>query len=224
MDEALAALESDAAVTVTKVPVFPWLRPLHVFQPAGGAPTKGFIFYPGGFVDPRGYAPAMRRIAEAGFLAAVVPMPFDMAVFGSARASRVMAKFPAVHTWAIGGHSLGGVFACKFAGSEAGSGLSGIVLWASYPSGTYSLAGSPLKALSIYGTSDGLTTLDEIESSHQDLPSDALFVGIQGGNHTQFGYYGDGQELQTGDNPASISRDEQAGQIVDATVNFLNTL
>ena len=44
-----------------------------VFTPAAGAPSAGFIFYPGGYVDWRAYAPAAREIARAGFLVAVAP-------------------------------------------------------------------------------------------------------------------------------------------------------
>jgi len=55
------------------------------------------------------------------------------------------------------------------------------------------------------------------------LPADTVFVPIQGGNHTQFGYYGNGTELQKGDNPADISRDAQQ-QIVDAMADFMGSL
>lgn len=224
MAEALAALESDAAVTVERLWIFPWLRPLYVFRPAGGTPQKGFIFYPGAKVDPRSYAPLMHGLAARGHLAAIVPMPFDFAVFGGRRARRVIHRFPDVASWAVGGHSLGGVFACAYARSRAGEALSGVVLWAAYPSSAFSLAGRGLAVLSVYGTSDGLTTVDKIDASVQDLPADAQFVPIQGGNHTQFGYYGSGTELQEGDNPAGISRDEQARQIVEATAAFLDDL
>ena len=47
-----------------------------------------------------------------------------------------------------------------------------------------------------------------------------LFVPIEGGDHAQFGWYGP----QSGDNPATISREEQQAQIVQATVDFLGSL
>jgi hypothetical protein len=52
------------------------------------------------------------------------------------------------------------------------------------------------------------------------LPTDATFVPIQGGDHAQFGWYGP----QPGDNPASISREIQQAQIVQATEDFLKSL
>jgi len=45
-------------------------------------------------------------------------------------------------------------------------------------------------------------------------------VVIKGGNHAQFGWYGP----QPGDGVATISREEQQAQIVEATVAFLATL
>jgi NAD(P)-dependent dehydrogenase (short-subunit alcohol dehydrogenase family) len=46
------------------------------------------------------------------------------------------------------------------------------------------------------------------------------WVAIQGGNHAQFGWYGD----QSGDNPATITREEQQAQIVQATADLLAQL
>ena len=52
------------------------------------------------------------------------------------------------------------------------------------------------------------------------LPAAAVFVPIDGGNHAQFGYYGD----QPGDNPATISRDEQQTQVIAATAALLEEI
>src|SRR5512135_3173361 len=65
---ALAALQSDSAVQVS---TNRWL----VFQPANGPATTGFVFYPGGKVDPRAYAPQAHAIAGQGFLVVIVPVP-----------------------------------------------------------------------------------------------------------------------------------------------------
>jgi hypothetical protein len=75
MPEALAALQSDSKVQVTSDR---WL----VFQPNGTQKQVGFIFYPGGRVDERSYAPMARALAEEGYLSIIVPMPLNLAVFG----------------------------------------------------------------------------------------------------------------------------------------------
>lgn len=223
--EALAALSSDETVTYAedRLPG-PFINPLYnLFVPVGTKPTKGFIIYPGGLVDPRAYAPIARAIAAEGFLAVIVHMPFDLAIFGMNRAELLTSKFESITTWVVGGHSLGGVAACGYAEDHADE-IEGVVLWASYPSETFRIEDKNLAVLSIYGTADGLTTLDKIETSRQHLPEGTRFVAIKGGNHTQFGWYGEKGALQKGDIEAAISHEEQQNQIILATIVFLESL
>lgn len=195
----------------------------YVFRPEQSEDTKkGFIFYPGGLVDPRAYAPLMRDIARQGYLSVIVSMPADLAVLGAERAADIIAMYPAVTGWAIGGHSLGGAMACRFARKHPDM-VKGVVLWASYPSATFSLAATSLPAISIFGTSDGFATPEKIEKSKKDLPPETQFIAITGGNHTQFGWYGNGKP-QHGDLPAGISRLLQQKIIVQNTVNFMERL
>jgi pimeloyl-ACP methyl ester carboxylesterase len=212
MPEALAALQSNSSVSVT---TGKWL----IFQPANVQTTTGFIFYPGGRVDYRAYAPAAKAIAEQGYLVVIVHVPLNLAVFMPGAAADVMAAYPGIQHWMVGGHSLGGSMAANFVHSHPGA-AEGLVLWASYPAGSDDLSLSRLKVLSITGTLDGLSTPAKIEASHALLPADTTFVAIQGADHAQFGWYG----AQPGDNPAAISREGQQAQIVQATVDFLKTL
>jgi len=225
LPEALEALESDNAVTVSTQLVWTALNSNYVFQPRVVAPSAGFVIYPGGLVDARAYAPTARAIAAQGFLVILVNMPFEIAFFGTNRAAGIMRAYADIEAWAIGGHSLGGVAACAYARDNPDA-VDGVVLWASYPSDTFSLADQDLPVISIYGTADGLTTLDEIEGSKQDLPPDTQFVAIDGGNHTFFGWYAgyQGGDLQQHDNPADITREQQQEQIVGATAAFLGRL
>jgi hypothetical protein len=52
------------------------------------------------------------------------------------------------------------------------------------------------------------------------MPPDTRWAPIEGGNHAQFGWYGE----QSGDNPATISREAQQAQVVDATLVVLEQL
>jgi hypothetical protein len=126
MPEALAALQSDELVQVSEDP---WLT----FTPVGEPPTCGFIFYPGGRVDPRSYAPAARAIAEAGFTTVITPMPFNLAVFAPDRADDVQAAHPEVGKWAIGGHSLGGAMAANYVFGRPDSAVQTIIFWGRLP-------------------------------------------------------------------------------------------
>lgn len=208
---ALAALESDAQVTVTQYADF------IAFEPTTMQPTTGFILYPGGRVDYRVYAPVLRQIAAQGFFVAVVKVPINLAFFDSNAAEAVIAQAPQIEHWAVGGHSLGGVAAASYASAHLDE-LAGLVLWASYPADD-SLTNATIEVLSLYGTND-MAGMEVFDRSRAQLPADAQFVSIPGGNHAQFGAYGP----QAGDNPADISAEEQWAQISAATSQFLESL
>jgi hypothetical protein len=208
MPEAIASLESDAQV---QVETDPWIT----FTPQDQAPSTGFIFYPGGLVEAEAYAPAAREIAENGYLVVITPMPLHLAVLNSGAAAEVMAAHPEIENWAIGGHSLGGSMAAAF--TDQNPDIDGLVFWAAYPADSNDLSAQEISVSSIYGTSDGLATPEKVLAAKPLLPADTTWVPIAGGNHAQFGWYG----VQDGDNPATISREEQQSQIVEATLALL---
>ena len=212
MPEALSALESDASVQVT---TDRWL----VFRPVRQEPQIGLILYPGGRVDPHSYAPSARAIAAGGYLVVIVPMPLNLAIFASGAAADVIAAYPEVSSWAIGGHSLGGAMAARFAFGHSDQ-VQGLVLWAAYPDSSNDLSDRTLPVTSIYGTLDGLATPEKIEASRVLLPGTTEWVAVEGGNHAQFGWYGP----QSGDNPATITREEQQREVVEATLRLLQSL
>lgn len=213
MPEALVALQSDEWVEVSDSR---WL----VFTPLSQTPDTAWIFYPGGRVDPRSYAPLARRVAEQGFLVVVPSMPLNLAVFAPETALDILQEYPAIKTWVIGGHSLGGAMAANFVKKHPDK-IQGLILLASYPAEGDSLRDVPsLKVLSIYASLDGLATPEKVLSSRPLLPEDTTWVEISGGNHAQFGWYG----VQSGDLPARISREQQQSQVVSAILEFLQHL
>lgn len=212
MPEAEAALQSDASVQVERSS---WIE----FVPVGVQPKTAFIFYPGGRVDPRSYAPAARQIAAEGYLVAVMPMPLNLAVFDQDRALRVIQAHPEITNWAIGGHSLGGAMAASFIGQRPDM-VSGLVLWAAYPPESTDLSALKLWVVSVYGSQDSVLSTDQLEETRLLLPRSTRWVQIAGGNHAQFGWYGD----QPGDAPASISRQQQQDAVVTATVELLQLI
>lgn len=211
MPEALTALESDGAVQVRNE------NGWYVFRPLDSQPTSGFIFYPGGLVDARAYAPQMHAIAEQGYLTVITPMPLNLAIFGLNQATDVIQAFPDIQYWALGGHSLGGAMAARFVQSNP-TAVQGLVFWASYPD--IDLSTFAIKAVSIYGSNDAVAQGAGIQNSDKLLPAGTPFIVIEGGNHSGFGWYG----LQPGDNEATISRADQMAQTVSATTDLLATL
>jgi hypothetical protein len=209
MPEALAALKSDSAVTVT---TGRWL----VFTPLNFTSKVGFIIYPGGRVDYRSYAPEAHAIAAEGYLAVIAPMAFNLAIFSQNAATDVINSYPQVKAWAIGGHSLGGVIAAQYCHDNLGK-VQGLVLWAAYLESGTDLSKSNLQVTTIHGTLDGVVSESQIQNSLKQLPPNTIKVDVVGGNHGQFGWYGN----QPGDNPAQTSREVQQGKIINATLDML---
>jgi pimeloyl-ACP methyl ester carboxylesterase len=188
-----------------------------IFMPKTAPSTTGFIFYPGARVLPAAYAPNMILIAEQGYPVFIVKMPVNFAIFGINRAADVVKANPAIKTWAIGGHSLGGSMASVFVSNS--DTMRGIVFWASYPAADLSKK-QDLQALSIFGSLDGVLNKQAAKDAQALLPPGAQSVIIEGGNHAYFGWYG----VQDGDNPATIDHVEATKQIADATIAFLKQI
>lgn len=202
------AMVSNESVTVTEDEFI-------VFTPNNVIPKKGLIFYPGAKVEPEAYTTLCKEIAKEGFLVVIAPMPLDLAILSPNKARSIIDKFNTIETWAIGGHSLGGVMASNYALKN--DKIKGVIFYASYPQGD-ELKNSNKKVLSIYGSLDGVANLENIKNSN--FPDDAEFIEIEGGNHSQFGSYGE----QTKDNKATISEDKQIHLAAKYTTELLDSL
>jgi pimeloyl-ACP methyl ester carboxylesterase len=209
MPEAMLALQSDEQVEVT---AGDWL----IFTPQNQAASTGLIFYPGGRVDYRAYAPLAHALAQQGILVIIPRMPLNLAVFGAEKAAEVLQTYPTIKYWYIGGHSLGGSMAAHFLNQHRDQ-FTGLIFLASYPATSDDLSDYSGKVLSISASYDGLATPDKIAASRSLLPQDAKFFEIHGGNHAQFGWYG----AQSGDLTAAISRTDQQEQTIQQILIFL---
>jgi pimeloyl-ACP methyl ester carboxylesterase len=229
LPQALDALISDSAVAVSILEVNNWdgTTPApaddsiyYAFKPKKTLPTVGFIILPGGNCDPRCYAPAAHDIAAQGFLTCIIPMPDCVAIPGYSRADRVIKDHEQIEKWVIGGHSVGGTAAGIYALQS--NNISGVVIWASFVDSSTRLDNTALKVLSVTGSLDGRATPALVKENAIYLPADTVFVEIEGGNHTQFGWI-DTSPLPylTQDNAATITIEEQQQQIVQATTDFL---
>jgi hypothetical protein len=207
LPEAAAALTSTPSVAYGTD--HGWLT----FTPTGPA-AAGLIVYPGGKVSAASYAPLAQRIATAGYLVVIVPMPLNLAVLGIDRARAVIEAHPEIDHWAIGGHSLGGAMAAQYAAGDTR--IEGLALWAAYSA--TNLSARDLRALIVYGSLDAGDYVSAARLAN--LPPDPTIVVIEGGNHEQMGWY----TGQPNDPPASISRGDQQDRVAAATVALLAAL
>ncbi|PYZ93878.1 alpha/beta hydrolase [Salipaludibacillus keqinensis] len=175
----------------------------------------GIIIYPGAKVEPEAYSYIGVSLADKGYTVLVPEVRFNLAFFEISKAESIIEEFEAIDTWVIGGHSLGGVAAATYAYD---SDVDGVFFFASYPQGRNDFSGRSLPMLSIYADRDGLTTLEDIDDTSTLLSDEATFYKIEGGNHAQFGVYGE----QQGDMDATISILEQQNEIVNTMLNWLD--
>lgn len=178
---------------------------LTILSPAEPSDTA-LIFYPGGKVEAAAYLPILEKIKESsGITCILVKMPFNLAVFNPDAADKVMAKFPQIKDWYIGGHSLGGAMAGSYAAMHPDK-VKGLILLGAYVYGGY----PPEKALTVYGSFN--------QSVAEKIDYTENILVIEGGNHAQFGNYG----RQKGDADATISREEQQTIAVEGIRSFLS--
>ena len=202
----VAALEADPAVDLVHE------NGAWVMTPAEGADGTGLVFLPGAKVDAVAYAPTFRELAAAGTTVVIPDLPLRLAILETRGMERLASYAPEVETWAIGGHSLGGVRACQ---ETAGDPDVALILLASYCAAD--LSGSGAEVLSISGTNDGLSTPAKVDAASKLLPVTAEMVVIDGANHASFGWYGP----QPGDGEAAVSREEVAGEVSARSREFV---
>ncbi len=209
LPQALAALESNAAVSVT---LTPWLT----FTPPDAPVTTGFIFYPGGRISYLGYADLLRAIAAEGYLVVAPQMPLNIAAMNPNAATAIIAAYPEIQHWVIAGHSVGGTMAAQYT-SKNSQQIAGLVIWASYPADSAALSALDIPSALIYGSLDPAANDEQVLPRRRLFPEDARFVRIAGGDHHQFGSY----VSQPDEHHATISREAQQQQILAATLDVL---
>lgn len=208
---ALAAMQSTDEIMVRDEEQVIRFEPKTPVQPS-------IIYYPGGLVKPESYATYAQAFAQAGHRVYIVKMPLNLAIFGGDRAQPIIAAKQPDETFLLGGHSLGGVMAARYAAAHASS-LGGVFFLASYPDPKGSLVSSNLPVFSVVGSNDGAVNMAALTEAKKDLPNTAEYHTIRGGNHSQFGSYG----FQKGDRPAEISADQQLDETIKLLLDWEKT-
>jgi len=193
---AITAMQSEATMRV---------QDNHIILSPTTPGDTALIFYPGAKVEYSAYLPILEKIREsAGITCILVKMPFNMAIFDTNAADRIIDQFPRIKNWYIGGHSMGGAMASDYASKHQDK-IKGLILLGAYIYGNYPNE----NALTVYGTFN--TSVAEKINYTENI------VVIEGGNHAQFGNYG----KQKGDPDATISSEEQQNIAVEAIKEFL---
>lgn len=182
----------------------------------GRSHNTAVVFYPGALVSPASYSVWALQLAQHGISVYVMHFPLDLAVLAGNQASVVPKQVR--QNYVIGGHSLGGVMASRYAAQHRTTGLKGVFYLASYPDEKGQLKTSGLPVLSVTASRDGVLNWHRYRDSRRYLPTNTRYLTIKGGNHGGFGSYGQ----QKGDHQATISNASQQRQISAALISWLN--
>ncbi len=203
-ESALTYLESSDTVTVTHE------NGVYFFD--SPSEDTAMIFYPGALVQPEAYAPLLRKIADNGVDVFLAEMPFRFAFLGVNEADGITDTHSYDHLYMCG-HSIGGCMASYYC-ARSSANISGIIFLASFPA---TKLDDDLGALSIYGSEDSVLSMKSYEKHRINFNDNSSELVIEGGNHAQFGAYGE----QRRDGTASISSEKQQRITVDAITDFI---
>lgn len=196
--------------------------------------STGFMFLPGGLVDPHAYLTLMEKLAQDSIQVLIPKFSTNLAITELSKFKKLINEFPDINVWYIGGHSLGGIAALSAVKDDPDI-FKGLILLGVYPSESFDISTWEGQVLSIYAENDQLSTVEEVEAAVSYLPQarfisepiqldtmdtavpNTIYYCISGGNHAQFGDYG----FQRGDGTAEITKDEQHEKIHDAIMTFM---
>ncbi|MGK0551728.1 alpha/beta hydrolase [Enterococcus faecalis] len=205
-----SAAAQTAAATGTEIP--------GALKFAGDPKKPAVLFYQGALVAKESYSLWAEKVATAGFSVYLIQEPFALAVLAPNKAQQILDS-EKLTSYVIGGHSLGGVMASRFAAKQsADSGLTGVFFLASYPDQKGSLKAFKGSVLSVTASYDGVLNQKQYQEAKNYMPSQVTYQTIAGGNHAGFGSYGS----QKGDHPAKIKNAKQQEQVARILINWLN--
>ncbi|ARN73383.1 hypothetical protein BST96_04215 [Oceanicoccus sagamiensis] len=179
-----------------------------------------YIYYPGGLVHAEAYAPYTADVAQAGVHTFLLKLTLDMAMMDVDAANDAkQSEFAKANckNYVLGGHSLGGIGIAMYAETNQDDGL---LFISSYAHKEGLIDKHPQPVMLVYGANDLLSTEEEILGARGNLPAEAIYFKIEGGNHAQMGHYGP----QNNDGEATISREEQQKILVEKTVEIIQIM
>ncbi len=156
------------------------------------------IYYPGGLVDPGAYLYKMGAAArELNTTVYIVKAPFNAAIFNVGAAGKIIDSYGLKQAW-VGGHSLGGISACRFAARNPES-VYGVFMFGSYCDQDLAEFTGPVVV--VIGLNDLIINRENFKAAKANLPLETKVYEVNKLNHSDFGSYG----LQEGDAPGILS-------------------
>ena len=187
-----------------------------VVAPVDGQSETLFVLYPGAFLRPHTYTWIGVALAPHGVRTVIPAMPLDLAVLAPGRATALIEANDDVTRVVIGGHSLGGAMAARFADANPDL-VDALVLLGAYTAADDDLNDADLEVLVLAGEHDGIATLEEVRKGMTRMPGDAELYVVPGAVHGFFGRYGP-QRL---DGTPTVARAEAEAAIIARLTDFV---
>ncbi|WP_413381171.1 alpha/beta hydrolase [Alkalihalobacillus sp. 1P02AB] len=186
------------------------------FEPTSDEIQSTIILYPGGLVKPESYSLLAEELALNQHRVFIIKMPLNLAFLGQDKANPIVDKYQDEPIF-IGGHSLGAVFASRFA-LEFEEKLDGVFFLASYPDKKGSLRSTSLPSILLTASEDKVINKKNLEQASDFFSKEHHHFIIEGGNHAYFGSYGQ----QSGDGESLISTEVQRRHTVMLLHEWIN--
>jgi len=153
---------------------------------------ENIIFYPGGLVNPKAYLYKLSNlVGERNIRIFLIKAPFKASIFDINAGRRIIDKYN-LENVIIGGHSLGGISACRLIDNNSDKIIKLFLLGSYCDTDISDFKG---EILSNIGQNDQIINKDNYNNSKINLPENTIFTEKEGLNHSGFGNYG----LQKGD-------------------------
>jgi pimeloyl-ACP methyl ester carboxylesterase len=165
------------------------------------------IFIPGGLVTSDAYLYMASELYLKGYQVSIVKPPLHLSILAPNQA-KAYIETDMINV--VIGHSLGGTVGSMVAYEET---VDYLILLGSYSTKKI----TSTNVLSITASEDEVLNSDAFEDAKANIPTDARFEVIEGGNHAQFGWYTN----QTGDGEATISLLQQQRDILYLITDFI---
>ncbi len=192
----LAAVMADGSLSITESGQYYKITPTIT-----DTAHPHIIYYPGGLVDPGAYLYKMGAVArELKTTVYIIKAPFNAAIFNVGAAGKIIDSYGLEQAW-VGGHSLGGISACRFAARNPEL-VYGVFMFGSYCD--QNLAGFTGPVVVVIGLNDLIINRENYEAAKANLPQETRIFELKELNHSDFGNYG----LQEGDAPGILSDSE----------------
>lgn len=193
------------------------------FEPVQRAAAAGWMLLPGCPADPYAYGPLARAVAARGLASVIVKVPYLCAPMAEHRATlqrRVVEVMDGCREcrWSLAGHSRGATHALRLVDTLPAGRVAGLIVIGSTHPRDRSYSHLKMPVMKIMASLDGVAPLEASTANRALLPPQTRWEVIEGGNHSQFGYYG----FQLFDGRAAISREAQHETVAALVAEFLS--